>query len=159
MGCVRCLWKLTTASYPLTSTPLPLPRLALGVETSAEAAEQCNVGHYAADVELHGDAAAAALGGQRQPSLAPAANPGCAMRTASGDHVLEAPDAAALRPGGWPWQNCSAWPLTDQLLGAVLARARGGVRLPMVLGVTCSLGIATAAGEPCRCRCHCCCYC
>lgn len=59
-------------------------------------------------------------------------------------------------PGSWPWQNCTAWSLTDQLSGPVLgALADGGggggggggeVQLPLLPGVNCSFGIATTAG-------------
>lgn len=124
-----------------------LPRLALGVMTPVEEAGRRRIGFYDSQVQLHGPTAAAALGQQRQPSLAPPPSPCCRVRVSSSSHSLET--QAGFCPAAWPWRNCSAWPLTDQLLGAAAAAAASGAQLPLILGVTCALGIATVAGACC----------
>lgn len=144
---VRALRIAASASrFALQAFPAPPPRLALGMATPLAAARQRRVGYYHPNVVLHSDAAVAALGEQRQPSLAPPPFPGCRMEVNEHEHTLVVQDLVTFKPGCWAWQNCTAWCLTDRLLGAAAAMARVEAQLPVLPGVTCALGIVTVAG-------------
>lgn len=86
-------------------------------------------------------------GGSSQGQQQPKAN----GSGAAGDEQCRAGSAGGtvFDPGAWPWQNCTAWCLTDQLCGPALRALdsrSGGWQLPILPGVSCGFGIVTAAG-------------
>lgn len=145
---------------PLTlSLPFcPLCRLALGSAITRQEAAELSVGYYASEMLLHAEPAAARLLGGAHPSLAapqPPGTSGCAVVAPDGGSsdrlAVEVVAEQCFQPSDWPWQNCSAWALTDALSGTALrfldeAGTPRPRRLPLLPGVNCAFGIATAAG-------------
>jgi hypothetical protein len=118
-------------------------------------AAQERVGYYHSEVQLQARESGHFLGGIYHPSLAPptaAGRCGCTMRKRGYElelAVAEDERQGSFNPGAWPWQNCTAWCLTDTLSGPILdAMADSGrpQQLPILPGINSGFCIITAAG-------------